>query len=489
MEIEFKFQIPAERLAGVAQALQAGDTRRQRLQARYFDTADGALAAQGAVLRLRKEGRHWVQTAKALGEGPVHRLEHNVALGAATPAIVQPELHAGTPAGDRLRQALAGRSGALLEVYGTDIRRTTRVVAHGASRIELALDEGHVTAPPARRAAVCELELELLEGEVADLAALAGQWAREHGLWFSTVSKAERGLRLARDLATGPAVKARPPDPGGGMPGGAALQQAVLRACLAQILPNASEVAAGSDEAEHIHQLRVGLRRLRTALRELAPLGPHLPAHWQAPLREAFAALGARRDRQLLQAVVVPQLRAAGGPALALEGDDLAPAAGPVVRGEALQAVLVKAIGAAAGPAGAGMAPQAVRRHLKRRLDRLHAGLLHEGRHFDALPPERQHALRKRLKRLRYLAEFAGPVFGAGGAERFARLLAPAQDALGACLDEQVALAACRTLAARVPEAWFAVGWLQARQTQLARAGRKALRALGGAPRFWKKKG
>ena len=50
---------------------------------------------------------------------------------------------------------------------------------------------------------------------------------------------------------------------------GAQIVVAVLQSCLNQILPNASELAAASGDSEHIHQLRVGIRRLRTALREL----------------------------------------------------------------------------------------------------------------------------------------------------------------------------------------------------------------------------
>ena len=67
MEIEFKFQIPPDRLKAVEAALRRGTVVRTRLQARYFDTADQALAAEGIVLRLRKEGRRWVQTVKATG--------------------------------------------------------------------------------------------------------------------------------------------------------------------------------------------------------------------------------------------------------------------------------------------------------------------------------------------------------------------------------------------------------------------------------------
>ncbi|MEJ8852524.1 CYTH domain-containing protein [Variovorax rhizosphaerae] len=77
MEVEFKFEVPAKQLKAVEKALRAVDATATRLQAHYFDTADGRLAAKGVALRIRKEGEKWVQTAKAKGGGPLHRLEHN----------------------------------------------------------------------------------------------------------------------------------------------------------------------------------------------------------------------------------------------------------------------------------------------------------------------------------------------------------------------------------------------------------------------------
>ena len=52
-EFELKFEIPPAMLKSVASAVLEGKATRQRLQASYFDTADGALAAHGIVVRLR----------------------------------------------------------------------------------------------------------------------------------------------------------------------------------------------------------------------------------------------------------------------------------------------------------------------------------------------------------------------------------------------------------------------------------------------------
>lgn len=530
MEIEFKFQIPADRLKAVETALRRGTVVRTRLQARYFDTADQALAAEGIVLRLRKEGRRWVQTVKATGDNALHRLEHNVDLGtAAAPPAIDPQRHQGTPVGDRLAKVLAASGAPLVERQSTDIVRLTRdvrVTGPGGTVVEMALDVGKVVAyagtPEQSESPVCELELELKRGDVQGLVSLARRWSQQHGLWFSTVSKAERGARLLAKVEVVPAVKAETPrfPEGKDKLDGRAIQQAIVASCLAQMLPNVSEIAAGSADEEQIHQLRIGIRRLRTALRELVELdaGSALfdAAGWEPPLVEAFRALGDLRDREQVVKLAEPQLREAGAPEfdpLAGDGDAAADvgSSGDVVRAPAFQSVLVSLIGFTAAAPSVEIAPKAedaetpptptpmslndARRLLRKRLQHLHKQAVRDGKRFESLDTESQHRVRKRLKRLRYLAEFVAPLFDAEGkssssasaAERYLKHLRPAQDALGEFNDEAVALALYREATARDGRAWFAVGWFSARHAAHAKACRKALGGIEEAPRFWKK--
>lgn len=518
MEIEFKFCIPADRLDAVEAALRAGEVKRTRLQARYFDTAEHALAAQGVVLRLRKEGDRWVQTAKAAGHGVLQRLEHNVDLGSAgaDAQVPQPDVqrHADTPVGERLAELLRAAGQPLRPTYGTDIWRLTRTIEHEGCTVELALDLGEIHAgedegegKSARVAPVRELELELVSGPVHGLTALAQQWADAHGLWFSTVSKAEAGLRLLHGSTQMPAVKAQPPHykAGSAAPDGRALLRAVVAACLAQILPNASEVAAGSDDADQIHQLRIGLRRLRTALRTLGPLaGPAAEGEavwgdaWESALVTAFRALGELRDGEAVMGAVQAQLQAAGAPPVEAPapGSGALPAA-EVVRASALQTALVQLIGFCAeeeeveekenGDAKAPDAQEAALTHVRERLDKLHRQLRRAGRRFADLSSEERHTVRKRLKRLRYLAEFVAPLFGDKKSARYLDALRPAQDALGHYNDEVVAQAMLREWAAHDSAAWFGVGWLKAREADRVQACADALAAARKAEPFWHK--
>ncbi|MEJ7686230.1 MAG: CHAD domain-containing protein [Variovorax sp.] len=502
MEIEFKFQVPSERLEAVQSDLRSAKVTPIRMQALYFDTADGALTARGVVLRLRKEGRRWVQTAKAPGTGPLHRLEHEVELDAAQAAAPQPDAgrHAGSPVGKLLDELLDGGKAELVEKYATDIRRLVRQERFGDSTIELALDVGEVVAKaqrgrPRRSDPVCELELELVEGSVQDLVALARRWSERHHLWFSTLSKDARGKRLLAPPEDAVAVKAAPTQYPAGKLTGVEVQRAVAAACLAQILPNATEVAAGSKDPDVVHQLRVGIRRLRTALRELGALAldaGSFDAAWEAPLVDAFRALGASRDRELLQTTVQPRLREAGAPPIEVPEDEANDVSvGAAVRSPSFQSVLVSLIGFTAPgdeKSTDGADAGATTRTLAKRLNKLHRQVVRGGKRFEALAPDEQHGVRKRLKRLRYLAEFVAPLFGNRKAMRYIAELTPAQDALGEFNDALVAIEAYRAAAAHDPHAWFAVGWLIASQPERMRDCTKALAKIGKVRGFWKKK-
>lgn len=503
MEIEFKFCIPPERLAALQAAVRRGRWAAIRMEARYFDTPDGALASRGIAFRLRREGDQWVQTVKALGDGPLDRQEHNAKRGPATAGTAPeplPQLHSGTVAGTRLLQALQATSGPLTETYGTEMDRITRDISRQGAVAELALDIGRVVAhrgtPQQAEASICELELELKAGPVEGLAALATQWATRHGLFLSTVSKAERGERLLTAPGSRPARKARPlAHTGQPLPSGPALQRAVVAHCLQQILGPASDIAEGSHDDEQVHQLRIGIRRLRTALRELAPLAPgSFDPAWEAPLVEVFQQLGHLRDRSQVMQRIGAELRAAGAPAgEALEaGLNGCAAAEHIVRNPAFQGALVGLMAFttqgldAMGLEPAGLDAKATRRLLQQRLRALHGQVRKGARGFATRTPQAQHRLRKRLKRLRYLTEFVAPGLDAPSA-RFLDSLQPALSALGRLNDERVAAALYREMAeSGEPNAWFGVGWLAGREALAIAACEQALSQIAETPRLRK---
>jgi triphosphatase len=489
-EFELKLEIPAERLPAVLAAIREDKVRSKRLHARYFDTKEEALAGAGIVLRLRKEGRAWVQTAKCAGSGPLERLEHNVLIaplpGGAIPDV-SPARHTGTPVGEKIREALGLNSLdqpiALLPRFETDVQRLARRIEFDGSAVEVALDRGKVLAGTAQ-VPLCELEFELLEGEPLAAVRLASQWRADHGLWLSTTSKSAKGQRLTAGGGFSPPVSAaaahlRRRDSGFGM------AIAVIGACLDQILGNASEVAAGSADAEHIHQLRVGIRRLRTALREFEGLAPPVDPDWEAALVKVFRLLGRHRDRTYLEREMQPQLEAQGAPQIDLTCLDDPPDLAAGVRSPAFQDALLGLLAfthtGGGGDADSGKAIDT----LGSRLKKLQSQISKDGRRFVQLEPVRQHRVRKRLKRLRYLAEFVAPLFSARKGRNFIARLKPVQDALGVYNDELMALEAYRKVAEHDPAAWFGVGWLMARRAANAAQCQRELKTLAKVKPFW----
>ena len=501
MEIELKFQVPAQARAGLRRAVATAGARTLRLQAVYADTPDRRLAAAGMALRLRKEGARWVQALKGRGDGVAERLEHEVPLAGRSAPRIDPTRHAGSAAGARLAAVLAGVE--LVEVLRTDIRRTWRRVRSGGAVIEIAHDRGELVAG-GRRAPVDEVEFELVSGPAEALPALAARWASRHGLWWDVRSKAERGQRLARGEAPAAAVKAGPSPLQRGCDVRQAFATMVLD-CLAHALPNAAEIAGETDAPEHLHQLRVALRRLRSVLREFAAWSGDAAAARQleADWREPFAALGAARDVDALGASVLPRLRAAGAPPWpATPGATLEAAPAEVVRGAAVQRLLLRVLALALATTSAGEAesvpgtmPASARRGrsaaeplardaarvLKRAWRRALAG----ASEFEHTEPATQHRTRKRVKRLRYAFEFMVPLYRPRKARRLQRALASASEALGALNDLHVAAQAYEALTATEPRAWIAVGWLAGERERALAAAARRLRKLADAPQPW----
>ena len=489
-ELELKFQVPKEVLASLQRELKRRGARSTPMLARYFDTPDGDLDRHGLSLRLRREGGEWVQTLKAEGASAVDRLEHNAPLSASTglPPELDMARHQGTEAGAALEEALAdARVPELLERYVTDVMRLACELRPGGAEVEAALDLGTIRAN-GRAMPICELGLEHKSGDSHALFSLATVWSEHGGLWLNTLSKSRRGTALANGHEHGPPLKASDTRIEPGMDGSRILRT-VLQQVLRQVLGNASEVAFGSTDADHVHQMRVGLRRLRTALRELGPLAEGVDPGWEAPMAEAFSRLGTVRDSEVVAEAVRPLLEQAEAPKLKWSAPAEDVDVGALARDPRLQGTLLAILAFASGepPADASaLAAKQAREHVCARLSKLHRQVVKGGQRFEELAAVDQHKVRKRLKRLRYLAEFVQALWPTKATRRYLRQLGPGQDALGAHNDVAVALEQFREDAHKDPRALFAAGYLQAHLATTAREAHAALKKLAETPRFWK---
>ncbi|HEV6964562.1 CHAD domain-containing protein, partial [Roseateles sp.] len=127
-------------------------------------------------------------------------------------------------------------------------------------------------------------------------------------------------------------------------------------------------------------------------------------------------------------------------------------------------------------------APAGLKHAARHRLRRWHQALAAAWRGFDALDAAALHALRKHVKRQRYAVEFFAPLLPRKRTARYLTALAAAQQALGEVNDLAVARARYEGRVADDPAAWFAVGWLAARQPPLRDKARHALGELAALP-------
>jgi triphosphatase len=486
-EFELKFQVPPVRSDAIENALKRGAVERTQLRAQYFDTNDEALARAGLILRLRQEGEQWVQTAKGPGRHGFERLEHNAPV-ASRSARPDPGLHQGHPVGAALRSALAASAdGRLHRVFETDVVRLARTFETSDTSVEVAFDRGQIRAGT-QAMPVMELEFELVNGNRAALVELAQRWCEKHGLWLDPLTKSGAGRRLAKGIPGGPPVQADDVRASESAPGSVA---EMLDAGLQQVLGNAREIAAGTGGDEHVHQLRIGLRRLRTLLRELRATGllPSPDLQLDSSLRDLFSVLGEHRDRSTLLPRLQAELAEEGSPAAAWCPP--LPDLGATVRSNDFQSAVLQLMAhsqelklqAASGPA---VGARSMRKLVRARLRKLHRRTVRDGRHFEELAEPARHRVRKQVKRLRYLAELTRALFNGRAVDRYVASLKELQDALGAYQDAAAGKALFTARASDDPGAWFVVGWLGAREEGLAAACASACRRMcRKAQPFW----
>jgi inorganic triphosphatase YgiF len=314
-------------------------------------------------------------------------------------------------------------------VHRSVVTRLAACVEARGAEIEIALDRGAVIAGE-KSSTVCELEAELKHGDVAALFAFGHDTIETHGLWLSTIAKSTRGERLSGRSDAPRAAKAKPARLRGSA-SGEAIFRAVMRSCLDQVLANASVLAEGEIDDEVVHQLRIGIRRMRTAWRELGEWRGPLAPGWEAPAAGVFRALGEYRDTKTVAASMRERLAAAGSPVPALQLPGQVPGDEPVaiVRGRPFQHALldVLAFVSPANPEAAHRTPDPAsgggrvepERTIEAHLDKLHARLKRDARRFERLDEPARHGVRKRLKRLRYLSELVHRCTGAGMSAAF----------------------------------------------------------------------
>lgn len=446
-EVELKLRIqPAEvlrlrRHLAVEQACIDKPLTR-KLTSIYFDTPQLALLDAGVSLRVRHMEGGWFQSIKGAGTafaGLHRRKEWEDIIASAEPdfsKIIAPEL-------TRIFDDRSLRN-ALSPIFTTDVRRTEWHLAMGdGSLVEMALDQGELIAGEEREP-ICEIELELKRGRPASLFKLALALQADIPLWIENVSKAERGYAHYRPQTSGSlkssAAELRP---------SMHLLQAwdcLLQTCIAQLQGNHDLILQVNDP-EGVHQMRVALRRLRSAFSLYQGLLPADDA-LLAELRWLAAVLGQVRDLDVFLLETLPpvlaQFEQHAGLQLLREQAQQAQRAASAVLGAALQSQryqrLLLELGSriTSGPEAASAAMPSLGAFAQDKLQKRFKALKQQGDQLHAMMPEQRHATRIAAKKLRYTAEFFASLYPAQATRPFLRQLAKLQDILGTLNDISV---------------------------------------------------
>jgi len=514
-ELELRFAAPERELARIARGstlhgLTVGRAATRRLNSVYFDTAELSITKAGLSLRVRKNGRKYVQTVK----------EENTGALASTRREYESELSSPLPDLDRVPdervrnrvQSLA--DGAPLEpVIETDILRTTRSVKSSAGdEVELAVDRGEIRTLTNGHGAlpVSELELELKGGAPILLYDIARRLSRKTPLAINPESKSARGLRVLE----GQAVDTHKAGRADLLPDCTAEEafRATLLHCLRHVARNIPAVAEAR-LPEGVHQIRVGLRRLRAAL---SASGDEFRVRALETLRERASLLadifGETRELDVFATeLLAPVEEAAKKPGLAplrliveelrRESWDRTVA---LVRSDDFTGFLLDLAAAIETRVWRESAtPEQLIAFLKpardlaaETLDKRLKQACKRAKHLSSLNVQERHRLRLALKKLRYSAEFFAPIFAAKPVSAFLERLSKLQDLFGTLNDAAMAETILRHINEHAGEhsgvelleaSSFVDGWHQSRVELTWEKAKKRWKRFIKTELFWQK--
>jgi CHAD domain-containing protein len=280
----------------------------------------------------------------------------------------------------------------------------------------------------------------------------------------------------------------------------------ILENCLYQVTANRAAAEDGSDP-EGVHQMRVGLRRLRAVLQLLRHALPGAGFEVFETEAEALTdalgpvrnldALDGRLDALRKQGALKEQHHHVLQAAITARRTDLYQELRAAKRSERSRDFL-EGIAARIAERGwrgnlpdraLGFLAKPSRRLARRALDRLERKARKRGRHFAQLDPQHRHKFRIATKKLRYAAKLLAPLFG--HTKRYLTPLGKLQDALGEDHDAIVTPALLDEISRHTatpaldPAIAALLDWQEHRRPALRKELRKRQRQWKTAKAFW----
>ncbi|MDN7759223.1 CYTH and CHAD domain-containing protein [Burkholderia multivorans] len=452
MERELKLLVDREHVDRIRESPLFADSKHTDLTvtpliSTYYDTSEFAFRRCNASLRVRTQGDKTVQTIKidgATSAGLYERDEFEMPVEGAAPdlSLFNDSIRADSDLGKLIRDERTATD--LGPRFVTKIRRTLLPLrAQPGEEIEFAIDEGTIETET-DSASVVAVEMELKQGRAERLYQIALELLATVPLRFDPMSKADRGYEMLLQHHQ-PPVKAKPVT----LRKRDSIEDAfrtIAHNCLEQVHANERGVVSGHDPSS-VHQMRVGLRRLRSALDLFDKIIPAYPG-LQDELRWIASELGEARDWEVLsrstlgqalaQTEIEQERRAVERACKRVATEKRARAAAAVQSVRYTRLILELTLwldGARWHDGMSRQASEAVQKPVKRLasdiLRRRHKKLLKRGRGLADLDDRRRHRARIAAKKLRYATEFFASLFPKSAVKHYVGTLSELQDDLG----------------------------------------------------------
>ena len=472
-----------------------GAAHSARLSSTYYDTTGQLLYRNGMALRVRRDGKRWIQTLKGGGReiGGLHqREEYEWPLAG---EALNPDLLVLTPFSALFARARVLRN--LAPQFSTEFRRSSvELELAGGTRAVLCFDRGNILAGGSSEP-ISEVEIELISGDSAAILDFSLKLLETVPFRIGVNSKAERGYALAACKAPAPQryAGARLTKEQDSLSGFAANVCSATR----HLHANEAGFLQGTDP-EYLHQMRVGLRRLRVALalpRDEAWGTASAPL--RARLREFSVQLGEARNWDMFFIEVLRPMAAHLG-ASALAGLRARAARHrSLARSSAKAAVLARdyttvwielaRLMISADQTCAAISGLELRAVADSSLARRHAQLMKADAGND--DGKSLHALRVVAKKLRYTCDGFADLYPRKKLKRFVAALVSMQDVLGRINDARVSQVLIASVSAGRRELdprtmGLAQGWVAAGEAQALAQMEGVVKSFHDAGIFWK---
>ena len=470
--------LPRFRAQPILKAYRLGRSKTSSEQGVLFDSETLALRKRGISVTILRRGRSFVESIQRGEEPPSFRRVATQDPPAA-PAD-QPDL-------------------LLVPIFDYRLTRAVSLVGGPRWQAEMTIEQGDVNGRH-RRAAYCRVSFRLLDGNAAPLIALLQALAEKLPLRLMSGRAWTAAFDCLRDRGPQP-VKAKLPP----LPEDCSNRQAlrlIAHAGLEHLLANQDSLFDSGDP-EAIHQMRVALRRLRSALSLFKPMlnDPQSQA-LRAELRWMQQTLGGARDGDVLLTEIVQPLErlyqfTPGYEGLVERIEQMRQAERQAMLKEVAaprfgQSLLRLACWIEEAGQGQAMAEEPVKSFAQSVIDRRYRQLRKRMADFLSLDEIGRHLCRIQAKKLRYAIEFFGKLMSDRGSQKFIAELAALQDGLGHLNDIAVGFRILQRIGQQAEQAETAfvaglvAGWHQNSVGDMVERAWDQWHEVEKLPRFWK---